>query len=184
MCLAGSVFKFAVVERVIVPNGTGTFLQVRQTSTMTTTAVLFVEPVPLAGGNASFRVALWGRPEVLCGKNISTEQEPDKSPKSILCCMGTNVVGSGASEIVLYLATVVLVDGASVFIASDTGAVAVSPPGGVASVNPLIFSVVALDSEEPTRTSCFLTSVSRAMSPAKWRSTLMKELWRLPAGAR
>ena len=55
----------------------------------------------------------------------------------------------------LYLATVVLVDGASVSIASDTGAVSVSPPGGVALVNPAIFSVVASDTEEPIENFLF-----------------------------
>ena len=59
------------------------------------------------------------------------------------------MVGPGASQLVLYLATAALVDGASVFIASDTGAVTVSPLGGVALVCSVIFSVVALDSEEP-----------------------------------
>ena len=66
-----------------------------------------------------------------------------------LLSMGTKMVGPGASQFVLYLATVALVDGASVFIAPDTGAVTVSPLGGVALVCPVIFSVVALDSEEP-----------------------------------
>ena len=40
-------------------------------------------------------------------------------------------------------------DGASVFIASDTIAITVSPTARVALVRPVIFSVVALGSEEP-----------------------------------
>ena len=63
--------------------------------------------------------------------------------------MRTKMVGPGASEIVLYLATVALADRASVFVASDTGAITVSPTGGIALVRPVIFSVVALDLEEP-----------------------------------
>ena len=59
------------------------------------------------------------------------------------------MIGPGASEIVLSLATVALADGASIFIASDTGAVTVSPTGRVVLVSPVIFSVVALDLEEP-----------------------------------
>ena len=101
-----------------------------------------------------------------------------------LLSMGTKMVGPGASQLVLYLATVALVDGASVFIASDTGAVTVSPLGGVALVCPVIFSVVALDSEEPIEDLLFPNLGSRAMSPATWRSVLMKELWRLPTGVR
>ena len=70
------------------------------------------------------------------------------------------MVGPGASEIVLDLATVALVDGASVFIfifqevrtfhrACDTDAFTLSPTSGVALVSPAICNVVASDSEEP-----------------------------------
>ena len=65
------------------------------------------------------------------------------------------MVGPGATEILLYLATVADVDGASVFIVSDTGAVTVSHPGGFALVIPVIFSVVALDSQEPMQDLLF-----------------------------
>ena len=71
--LAGSDFKFAVVEQVVVPNGAGTF-PADETSTTTTIVVLFVGPVQLAGGNASFRVALWSGAEVLGGKNIMIQR--------------------------------------------------------------------------------------------------------------
>ena len=40
-----------------------------EASPTTNVVVSFAKPVHLAGGNASFRVALWGRAEVLCGKN-------------------------------------------------------------------------------------------------------------------
>ena len=66
--LTGSDFNFAVMEQVIVPNGTVTF-PAGEAGTTTTIVVSFAEPVQLAGGNASFRVALWGGAEVLCGKN-------------------------------------------------------------------------------------------------------------------
>ena len=66
-----------------------------------------------------------------------------------LLSMRTKMVGPSTSDIVLYLATVALADRASVLVASDTGAITVSPPGGVALVRPVQFSVVALDSEEP-----------------------------------
>ena len=72
------------------------------------------------------------------------------------------MVGPGASEIVLGLATVALVDGASVFIFSvifqevgtfhlafDTDAFTLSSTGDVALVISAIFNVVAPDSEEP-----------------------------------
>ena len=78
-----------------------------------------------------------------------TGMDPLQTSFFRLLSMGTKMVGPGASQIVLYLATVALMDGASIFIASDTGAVTVSPLGGVALVCPVIFSVVALDSEEP-----------------------------------
>ena len=78
-----------------------------------------------------------------------TGMDPLQTSFFRLLSMGTKMVGPGASQILLYLATVALLDGASVFIASDTGAVTVSPLGGVALVCPVIFSVVALDSEEP-----------------------------------
>ena len=68
MGLAGSDFKFAVAEQVIVPNDTVT-IPAGETSTTTTIVVSFAEPVQLAGGTASLRIALWGRAEVLCGKN-------------------------------------------------------------------------------------------------------------------
>ena len=64
----GEKLDGAVAEQVIVPNGTVT-LHAGETRTTTTFVVPFAEPGQLAGGNASFRMALWGRPEVLCGKN-------------------------------------------------------------------------------------------------------------------
>ena len=66
--LAGSDVNLAVAEQVIVPNGTVT-LPAGDASPTTNIVVSFVEPVQLAGGSASFRIALWGRAEVLCGKN-------------------------------------------------------------------------------------------------------------------
>ena len=93
-----------------------------------------------------------------------------------LLSMGTKMVGQG-------LATVVLVDGASVSIASDSGAVVVSPPGGVALVSPVIFSVVALDSEEPIENLLF-PDVGSTSDVSSDMALYMKELWRLPTGAR
>ena len=104
------------------------------------------------------------------------------------------MVGPGASEIVLDLATGALVDGASVFIFSvifqevgtfhlafNTDAFPLSPTGDVALVSPAIFNVVAPDSEEPIEDLLFpnVGSTSDVM-----RSTLTKESWRLPTGAR
>ena len=66
--LAGSDFKFAVAEQVIVPNGTVTF-PAGKASTTTTMVDSLAEPVQLAGGSASFRIALSVRTEILCGKN-------------------------------------------------------------------------------------------------------------------
>ena len=66
--LAGRDVNFAVAEQVIVPNGTVTF-PAGEASPTTTIVVSFAEPVQLAGGNASFRIVLWCRAEVLCGKN-------------------------------------------------------------------------------------------------------------------
>ena len=66
--LAGRDVNFAVAEQVIVPNGTVTFPD-GEASPTTTIVVSFAEPVQLAGGNASFRIVLWCRAEVLCGKN-------------------------------------------------------------------------------------------------------------------
>ena len=74
--LAGSDFNFAVAEQVIVPNGTVTF-PAGEASTTTTIVVSFAEPVQLAGGNASFRIALRGRAELLCGKNTDPERFAD-----------------------------------------------------------------------------------------------------------
>ena len=173
-----------------------------ETRTATAIVVLFVGPVQLAGGNASFRIARRLRAEVLCGKNmmiwkglqIGHNDCPSAGLDKLRACMKgnlgfilaancildffrevladnrswqevragqtskvdlvvpsgptgmdpsqtvsmrTKMVGPGASEIVLYLATT-LVDEASVFIASDTGVVAL--------VSPAILSVVALDS--------------------------------------
>ena len=65
--LAGGDFNFAVAEQGIVPNGTVAF-PAGEASTTTNIVVSFVESVQLAG-NASFRIALQGRAEVLCGKN-------------------------------------------------------------------------------------------------------------------
>ena len=81
--------------------------------------------------------------------------DPSQTSFFRLLSMRTKMVGPGASEIVLSLATVALADGASIFIASDTGAVSVSPTGGVVLVSPVIFSVVALDSEEPSEDLLF-----------------------------
>ena len=67
----------------------------------------------------------------------------DPPQTRFLQLLSTKMVGPGASEIVLYLATVAPADGASVFIASDTGAITVTPTGGVALVRPGILSVVA-----------------------------------------
>ena len=66
--LAGRDVNFAVAEQVIVPNGTVTFLA-GEASPTTSIVVSFAEPVQLAGGNVSFRIALWGRAEVPGGKN-------------------------------------------------------------------------------------------------------------------
>ena len=79
-----------------------------------------------------------------------------------LLSIGTKMVGPGASEIVLGLGTVALVDRASVLIFSvifqevgtfhpafDTDAFTLSSTGGVALISPAIFYVVATDSDEP-----------------------------------
>ena len=110
--------------------------------------------------------------------------DPSQTSFFQLLGIGTKMVGPGASEIVLDPATVALVDGASVFVfkvifqevgtfhlAFDTNAFTLSSTGGVALVSPAIFNIVAPDSEEPIED--FLL-----------RSTLMKESWRLPTGAR
>ena len=78
-----------------------------------------------------------------------------------LLSIGTKMVGPGASEIVLDLATVALVDGASVFIFSvifqevdtfhlafDTDAFSLSTTGGVALGSPTVFNAVVPDSEQ------------------------------------
>ena len=57
-----------MAEQVVVPNDTMTFVA-SEASTTTTMVVSFAEPVQLAGGNVSFRIALRVRAEVLCGKN-------------------------------------------------------------------------------------------------------------------
>ena len=109
-----------------------------------------------------------------------------------LLCSGTKKVGPGASEIVLDLATVALVEGALIFIfqevgtfhlAFDTDAFTLSSTDDVALVRPAI-SLLPRTRKNRSRTSCFLTSVPRVMFPATLRSTLMKESWRLPTGAR
>ena len=56
MGFAGSDVTFAVAEQVIFPNGTVTF-PAGEASLTTTIVVSFAEPVQLAGGNASFRIA-------------------------------------------------------------------------------------------------------------------------------
>ena len=66
--LAGRDVNFAVTEQVIVPNGTVTF-PAGEASPTTTIVVSFAEPVQLGDRNASLRIALWSRAEVLCGKN-------------------------------------------------------------------------------------------------------------------
>ena len=68
MGLAGRDVNFTVAELVVVPNGTVTF-PAGEASPTTSILVSLAEPVQLAGGNASFRFALWGRAGVLCGKN-------------------------------------------------------------------------------------------------------------------
>ena len=91
-----------------------------------------------------------------------TGMDPSQTSFFHLHGIGTKMVGPGASEIVLDLATVALVDGASVFIfsvifqevgtfhlACDTDAFTLSPTDGVALVSPAIFNVVASNSEEP-----------------------------------
>ena len=95
------------------------------------------------------------------------------------------MVGPGAPEIVLGLATVAHVDGAAVFICSaifqgvatfhrafDTDAFTLSTTGGGALVIPAIFNVVALDSEEPIEDLLFPSLVPRLIFPATLRSTL------------
>ena len=84
-----------------------------------------------------------------------TGVDPSQTRFCQLLSMRTKMVVPGAPEIVLYLANVALADGASVFIASDTGASTVSPTGGVAVVRPVILSVVALDSGELTEDLLF-----------------------------
>ena len=111
--------------------------------------------------------------------DVGKEQGPDKSPSWIWCCfqdrlvwihrrpkffqllsMGTKMVGPGTSEIVLDLATVALVDGASVFIflvifqkvdtfhfPLGTNGLLI-PTGGVALGSPTICNAVVPDSEE------------------------------------
>ena len=66
--LAGRVVNCAVAEQVVVPNDTVPF-PAGEASPTTTMVVSFAEPAQLADGNASFRVALRGGAEVLCGKN-------------------------------------------------------------------------------------------------------------------
>ena len=88
--------------------------------------------------------------------------DPSQTSFFQLLSIGTKMVGPGASEIVLGLGTVALVDGASVLIFSaifqevgtfhlvfDTDAFTLSSIGDVALISPAIFNVVALDSEEP-----------------------------------
>ena len=55
-----------MAEQVIVPDGAVTFPAGEANPTV---VVSFAEPVQLAGGHASFRIALWCRAEVLGGKN-------------------------------------------------------------------------------------------------------------------
>ena len=78
-----------------------------------------------------------------------TGMDPSQTSFFQLLGIGTKMVGPGASEIVLDLASVALVDGASVFFAFDTDAFTLSSTGGVALVSPANFNVVAPDSEEP-----------------------------------
>ena len=84
-----------------------------------------------------------------------TGMDPSQTRFLQLLSVRTKMVYPGASETVLYLATVAPADGAWVFIASDTGAITVSPTGGVALVRQAILSVVALDSEEPAEDLLF-----------------------------
>ena len=59
-----------MAEQVIVPNGTMIF-PAGEASPTSTIVVSFAELVQLACGNASWRIALWDRAEVLCGKNTT-----------------------------------------------------------------------------------------------------------------
>ena len=68
---------------------------------------------------------------------------------------GTKMVGPGVSKVVSYLTAIALADGASVFIVSNTGAVTMSPTGGVALISPAILSVVGFNSEEPIENLLF-----------------------------
>ena len=112
-----------------------------------------------------------------------TGMDPSLTRFFQLLCMRTKMVGPGAS--VLYLATVASADRATVFNASDTGAIAVSPTGGVALVRPVILSVVALDSEEPIEDLLFpddgsTSEVSSDMAfSSKRRSSMLPTLVRL-----
>ena len=106
--------------------------------------------------------------------------------------IGSKMVGPGESEIVLDLATVALVDGALIFIFSaifpevgtfhlafGTDAFTLSSTGDVALVKPVIFNVVAPDSEEPIEDLLvhFVGSTSHV-------SNDIALSWRLPTGAR
>ena len=108
--------------------------------------------------------------------------DPSQTRFFQLLSIGSKMVGPGESEIVLDLATVALVDGALIFIFSaifpevgtfhlafDTDAFTLSSTADVALVKPVIFTVVAQDSEEPIETSWFLTSVPRVMFPTTLR---------------
>ena len=90
--------------------------------------------------------------------------DPSQTSFFQLLSIGTKMVGPGASEILFDLATVALVDGASVFIFSvifqevgtfhpafDTGAFTLSPTGGVALFSPAILNVVAPDTRRTDR---------------------------------
>ena len=259
--------NFTVAEQVIVPNGAVTF-PAGEASPTTTIVVSFAEPVQLAGGHASFRIALWSRAEVLCGKNtvipkglqighndcpnagldklraymngnigfiLATNcsvddirevfannrrmvkgarvgqifnvdlglpsglagMDPSQTSFFQLLSIGMKMVVPGASEIVLDLATVALVDGASVLIFSvifqevdtfhlafDTEAFTSTPPVVLPWAAQQFSTLLPQTRKNRSRTSCFLTSVPRVFFSATLRSTLMKESWRLPTGAR
>ena len=118
--------------------------------------------------------------------------DPSQTSFFQLLSIGSKMVGPGASEIVLDLATVAHVDGALIFffsaifpevgtfhLAFDTDAFSLSSTGDVAFVKPVIFTVVAQDSEEPIEDLLvpYVGSTSHV-------SNDIALSWRLPTGAR
>ena len=143
-------------------------------------------------------MSIWGFLQDLTGV------DPSQTSCFQLLGIGTKMVGPGASEIVLDLATAALMDGASVFIFSvifqevdtfhlafDTDAFTLSPTGGVALVSPAIFSAVAPDSEEPIEdllfpyvgsTSDFLSDIAFYFNERIAASTDGSKMVRITAG--